>query len=74
MNMEWISIEHLKPPKDIDVLLCRAGVVTFVGRKRYGMLGEPQQDLYTYRDQNGHYLEGVTHWMLLPAQPPAIKQ
>lgn len=62
----WRPIEFA--PKGQSVLLKVEGTVVpvYVGRQRYGQLGEPQQDEFAWRcDSSGRYAH-PTHFALIP--------
>lgn len=68
----WRPIETA--PKHESVLLY-SGKFTpiYCGRKRYGLLGEPQQDVFAWRcDSSGRFAH-PTHWMPLPLPPTSAE-
>ena len=66
--IEWKPIATA--PKDTEVLLyCNKFIPIYVGKKRYGGLGEPQQDILAWRCSSSGRFADPTHWMPLPAKP-----
>lgn len=71
---EWVGLTEWKPietaPKDTEVLLyCNKFIPLYIGKKRYGSLGEPQQDEFEWRCSSSGRFANPTYWMPLP-QPP----
>ena len=65
---EWKPIETA--PKDTEVLLyCNKFIPLYIGRKRYGCLGEPQQDEFEWRCSSSGRFANPTYWMPLPKSP-----
>lgn len=66
VQAEWRSIDTA--PKDQSILLYTKYCV-YVGKFRYGTLGEPNQDELSWRsDCSGRYAN-PTHWMPMPLPP-----
>jgi hypothetical protein len=65
----WMPIETAPVNKSIMLFLPRGPI--YCGRKRYGNLGEPQQDAYEWRCDSSGRFANPTHWMPLPS-PPGI--
>lgn len=65
--MTWRTIESA--PKGKDVLLYLPNGWFYVGRERYGQLGEPSQDTFAWRCSSSGRFGNPTHWMPLPAPP-----
>lgn len=66
---KWMPIETA--PKDGSVLLYLPYGLMYCGRKRYGQLGEPQQDEFVWRCDSSGRFANPTHWMPLPEAPKA---
>jgi hypothetical protein len=65
---EWKPIETA--PKDTEVLLyCNKLIPLYIGKKRYGCLGEPQQDEFEWRCSSSGRFANPTYWMPLPKSP-----
>ena len=65
---EWKPIETA--PKDTEVLLyCNKFIPLYIGKKRYGCLGEPQQDEFEWRCSSSGRFANPTYWMPLPKSP-----
>ena len=65
---EWKPIETA--PKDSEVLLyCNKFIPLYIGKKRYGCLGEPQQDNFEWRCSSSGRFADPTYWMPLPKSP-----
>lgn len=66
---EWKPIESA--PKDKSILLATKNsfVPIFCGIKRYGTLGEPQQNEFAWRCDSSGRFANPTHWMPLPEPP-----
>jgi hypothetical protein len=57
----WKKIDTA--PKDVSVLLKSNSGIYFVGRRRYGNLGEPTQDIFAWRcDSSGRFGGEPTHY------------
>lgn len=67
MNGEWSPIASA--PKGRSVLLFAPYGLIYCGRKRYGNLGEPQQDAQEWRCDSSGRFANPTHWMALPPPP-----
>lgn len=67
--MIWRPIETA--PANVSVLLGSINkyVPIYCGRQRYGMLGEPQQDVFAWRCDSSGRFANPTHWMPLPDRP-----
>jgi len=64
----WKPIETA--PKDTEVLLyCNKFIPLYIGKKRYGGFGEPQQDVFAWRCSSSGRFADPTHWMPLPKLP-----
>jgi len=63
----WMPIESA--PKDDSVLLYAPPAPIYAGRKRLGLLGEPQQDVHAWRCDSSGRFANPTHWMPLPQSP-----
>ena len=64
---DWRPI-NTAPKGESLLLFCRT-VLIYVGRFRYGVLREPQQDVLAWRcDSSGNFTD-PTHWMPLLAPP-----
>ena len=58
-------------PKDRSVILgvdAECGAV-YIGRQRFGYLGEPSQDTYAWRCDSSGRFSSPTHWMEAPKGP-----
>lgn len=65
----WIPCSERMPPKHTDSVLLWRGV-GFVGRWRFGHLGEPSQDTEAWRSTcSGRLTHQIDYWMPLPAPP-----
>jgi hypothetical protein len=64
----WYEMESA--PKDKSVLLFNKHSKTmWIGRKRYGLFGEPQQEAFVWRcDSSGRFCT-PTHWAPKPKEP-----
>lgn len=66
----WNSVENQTPPKNKSSIMLVMGGQMFIGKRRYGNLGEPSQDVFAYRcDSSGRFVDVITHWMPLPELP-----
>jgi hypothetical protein len=64
----WQPIETA--PKDVSVLLyCNEYLPIYCGRKRYGNLGEPQQDVFAWRCDSSGRFANPTLWAHIPPAP-----
>lgn len=63
----WLPIESA--PKHDSVLLYAPPAPIYAGRKRLGLLGEPQQDEHAWRCDSSGRFANPTHWMPLPQSP-----
>jgi hypothetical protein len=64
----WMPIETA--PKHESVLLYSGGFTPiYCGRRRYGLLGEPQQDVLAWRCDSSGRFANPTHWAPLPPAP-----
>jgi hypothetical protein len=62
---EWRTIESA--PKDKSLLLYRNRFTPiYVGKKRYGNLGEHQQDVFAWRCDSSGRVADPKYWMPLP--------
>lgn len=61
-------------PKDQDLLLATKPGGYFVGRQRYGTLGEPQQDQFEWRCSNSGRFTTPVAWAPLPPVPAEFLQ
>ena len=64
---EWRPIETA--PKGDVLLYCNKHIPIYVGRQRYGNLGEPSQDKFAWRCSGSGRYANPTHWMPLPETP-----
>ncbi len=70
--MEWISV--LKEMPDFNknpFVLITDGQNMYVAYEWYICKGEPLETTWSYSDCCGCTVEGITHWMPLPAHPIA---
>ena len=67
--MTWKPIATA--PKDRSVILGSTAPhgVTYIGRFRYGNLGEPQQSVLAWRCDSSGRFSHPTHWMEVPGRP-----
>lgn len=65
---KWQPIETA--PKDKSVMLYAGELVPiYFGRKRYGTLGEPNQDHHAWRCNSSGCYANPTHWAPMPKTP-----
>lgn len=69
--MKWMPIESA--PKGRSVMLGSPGNrhPIYCGQQRYGVLGEPSQDVFAWRCDSSGRFTSPTHWMPLPEPPTA---
>ena len=65
--MTWQPIETA--PRDKSILLFAPYGLIYCGRKRHGMLGEPQQYVHAWRCDSSGRFANPSHWMPLPPPP-----
>lgn len=67
----WFRMDTVKPTeKDGDVVLYSMHMrIYWIGRLRYGGIGEPQQDEFAWRCASSGRFANPTHWTYLPAAP-----
>lgn len=66
--MKWRPIETA-PKKESVLLYAGEFCPMYCGKKRYGELGEPQQDMFAWRCDSSGTFTNPTHWMPLPSPP-----
>ena len=63
-----------EPPTDRDSLLLTTYGLMFVGRPRFGTMGEPQQNEFAIRcASSGRFVDQIKGWMPLPDWPGGEK-
>ena len=50
-------------------MYCNKLIPLYIGKKRYGCLGEPQQDEFEWRCSSSGRFANPTYWMPLPKSP-----
>ena len=64
---QWLPISSA--PKGRSMLLFARGCPIYVGQKRRGNLGEPQQNELAWRCDSSGCFSSPTHWMECPGGP-----